>query len=83
MGSWLLGIALGGLTGALLLVNQPACVGAHGAVVLVGDIRDRRRPLGLGGLLVGFGGGMIGLVWSRERTLCCVERLRPRLRLHL
>jgi hypothetical protein len=63
MGSWFLGVALGGLSGALLFViSLPALV------LMVPwswwAIRDRRRPLGLGGLLVGFGGGMIGLVWS-------------------
>ena len=63
MGSWLLGMALGALTGALLFViSLPALV------LMVPwswwAIQDRRRPLGLGGLLLGFAGGMLGLLWS-------------------
>jgi hypothetical protein len=55
-------MALGGLTGALLLaISLPALV-----LTVPWSwwaMRDRRRPLGLGGLLLGFGGGMLGLVW--------------------
>ena len=62
-GSWLLGMALGALTGALLLVIALAAL-----VFLVPwgwwTIRDRYRPLGLGGLLVGIAAGMVGLAWS-------------------
>jgi len=59
--SWLLGIALGLIAGGAVLVAGvlallllvPACVWAA---------REQARPIGLGGLVTGFGGGLAGLL---------------------
>lgn len=59
--SWLLGIALGLIAGGAvleagvlaLLLLVPACVWAA---------REKGRPLGAGGLVIGLGGGMGGLL---------------------
>lgn len=59
--SWLLGIALGLIAGGaaleagvlVLLLLVPAVVWAS---------REKSRPLGLGGLIIGLGAGMAGLL---------------------
>lgn len=62
MGSWLVGTALGALTGGLLLV-----IGLPALVLLVPwswwAVRERARPMGLGGVLSGLGAGIASLAW--------------------
>ncbi len=61
MVSWLLGIALGMFAGGGILV-----AGVFGLLLLVASVvwaaRERARPLGLGGLLIGLGAGSGGLL---------------------
>lgn len=60
-GSWLLALASGAVIGAAtLILSLPALLLLVPAVWWTA--RDRVRPLGLGGLLVGLGGGIAGLV---------------------
>ena len=64
---WLLGLALGALTGGLVL---EAGVSVLLVVVpaLIWAARERTRPLGLAGLLVGVGVGVAGLLaWADAR----------------
>ncbi len=59
--SWLLGIALGLMAGGATLE-----AGVLGLLLLVPAIlwssREKARPLGLGGLIIGLGAGMTGLL---------------------
>ncbi len=59
--SWLLGIALGLIAGGALLA---AGVLAFLVLVpaMVWALRERARPLGAGGLVIGLGGGVAGLL---------------------
>lgn len=58
--SWLLGIALGLIAGGAMLV-----AGVLALLLLVPAVvwaaREKARPLGLGGLILGLGAGMVGL----------------------
>ncbi len=59
--SWVFGIALGLIAGGAALV-----VGVLALLVLVPAVvwaaREKARPLGLGGLIIGLGAGMAGLL---------------------
>ena len=59
--SWLLGIALGLIAGGVVLE-----AGVLALLLLVPAIvwaaREKGRPLGAGGLIIGLGGGMAGLL---------------------
>jgi hypothetical protein len=59
--SWFLGIALGLIAGGAVLV-----AGVFALILLapavVWAVREKARPMGLGGLLVGLGAGVAGLI---------------------
>lgn len=59
--SWLLGVALGLIAGGAALVG-----GVLALLLLVPAVvwaaREKSRPLGLGGLIIGLGAGMAGLL---------------------
>ena len=59
--SWFLGIALGLIAGGVVLV-----LGVLALLLLVPALvwaaREQARPLGLGGLFIGLGGGIAGLL---------------------
>ena len=61
MVSWLLGIALGLIAGGAVL-EAGVLVLLPLVPAVVWAAREKARPLGLGGLIVGFGGGMAGLL---------------------
>jgi hypothetical protein len=62
IGSWLLGMAAGAIIGgAMFAISVPALVLLVPAFWW--STRERSRPSGLGGVLVGLGGGMAGLMW--------------------
>ncbi len=60
--SWLLGLAAGAITaGVMFVISLPALVLLVPA--LWWSMRERSRPMGLGGMLVGLGGGVAGMLW--------------------
>ncbi len=59
--SWLLGIALGMIAGGAVLVGGVLALPVLVPVAIWGA-REKARPLGLGGLIVGLGAGMAGML---------------------
>jgi hypothetical protein len=60
--SWMTGAVLGAITGvAMLVIGLPALL----LLVPAGwwSLRDRARPMGLGGVLIGFGAGVAAMLW--------------------
>lgn len=59
---WMTGAALGAISGvAMLVISLPALL----LLVPAGwwSLRDRARPMGLGGVLIGFGAGVAAMLW--------------------
>lgn len=75
-GSWLLGAALGLIAGgAVVAAGVLALLLLIPAVVWAA--REKARPIGLGGLIVGVGAGVTGLL-ALANARCTASNVSPR-----